>query len=267
MLVGLSAGLTAQAYFVRYASSPEPGYVFQQQAAVLADALNTADEPVRVTGRLWDTFRSIRFLSPPKGNVRYYTDGDVLEPLDPPFSLYAWPYDGLTEALSIVPEGVQVTVEAGPESRSSDEETDTYPIWVAWHVEPLGSMPATLPAHFEGAGINLVAAEVTRSRDQVEVRLAWRIDGALPDPAPQMYVHVLGPDGNLVTQADAPPGGVFYPPSQWTAGSIVIQPVQLTVPPDADFTVTTGLYHPDSGDRYTPVTDREVVNNSVVLLP
>lgn len=266
-VVGLSAGLTAQAYFGRYAASSEPAYAFQEQAVVLADALNAAEEPVRVTGRLWDTFRAIRFLSPPKGNVRYYTDGDVLEPLDPPFSLYAWPYDGLVEALNIVPEDVRVTVEAGPESRSTDEEIDTYPIWVAWHVEPLESAPTSPVARFDGAGLALVAAEASRAGGQVDVRLAWRIDGALPDPPPQMFVHVLGPDGAVITQADAPPGGTFYPPPRWTAGSVVVQPLHLTVPAGADFIVTTGLYQRDGGDRYPPVTDREVISNSVVLLP
>ena len=266
VLVALSTGLTAQAYFGRYARAPELAYAFQDQAAVLAYAFNAAEEPVRVTGRLWDTFRSIRFLSPAKRNIRYYTDGDVLEPLEPPFALYAWPYDGLVEALNIVPERVRVTVEAGPESRS-DDEMDTYPIWVAWQVDVLGNAPAAPAARFEGAGIDLVEVEATRSGDQVAVMLAWRIRGTLPEPSPQMFLHVLGPDGMVLTQADAPPGGVFYPPVHWTTGSVVVQPVRLTVPAEANITVTTGLYPPDGGDRYPPVTDRRVVSNSVVLIP
>jgi hypothetical protein len=76
----------------------------------------------------------------------------------------------------------------------------------------------------------------------------------------------LGVNGTLIGQADAPPGGVFYPPAQWTAGSVVVQPIWLTIPSGANITVTTGLYHPDSADRYPPVTDRPVVSNSVVLL-
>lgn len=264
VLVLLSAGLTAEAYFGRYAASSEPFFAFQTEGAMLAQELKAAQEPVWVTGRLWDSFRSVRFLSPVTGNVRYYTEGDVLEPHLPPFSLYAWPYFGLDEALNIIPDGAQVTVETGPQTRDK-EDGETYPLWVEWQVEDTGETGVPIVG-YDGAGLELLRAEAEGTADSVRVVLAWRINGEMAAPTPKTFVHVLGADGALVAQEDTPPGGVFYPPDKWPPGSVVVQVVQLAVPVDPGLRVTTGLYRPEDGTRYAPQTELPVLDGAVVLI-
>jgi hypothetical protein len=64
-----------------------------------------------------------------------------------------------------------------------------------------------------------------------------------------IFVHLLGPDGELLAQHDAPPVGGLYPTSQWVAGDVFTHQVLLHIPDDAppgQYDLLVGMYtYPD----------------------
>jgi hypothetical protein len=74
-----------------------------------------------------------------------------------------------------------------------------------------------------------------------------------------IFVHLLGPGGELLAQHDAPPLYGVYPTSRWVAGDVFTQQVRLSIPPDAragKYELLAGMYtYPDlvrlpvAGDR------------------
>lgn len=64
-----------------------------------------------------------------------------------------------------------------------------------------------------------------------------------------IFVHLLGPGGDLLTQQDAPPLNGSYPTSKWVASDIFLHQVTLEVPVDAPpggYDLVTGMYtYPD----------------------
>jgi hypothetical protein len=81
--------------------------------------------------------------------------------------------------------------------------------------------------------------------------LAWQAGGTV-DRDYTVFVHLLGPDGAIVTQADAPPGDPFFPTTTWLPGEIVLDTHSLVLPPGApagDYTLLVGLYHRPTSQR------------------
>jgi hypothetical protein len=64
-----------------------------------------------------------------------------------------------------------------------------------------------------------------------------------------VFVHLLGPDGDLVAQYDSPPLDGLYPTSEWVPGDIFTQQIVLQSPPDGPVglhDLVAGLYtYPD----------------------
>lgn len=83
------------------------------------------------------------------------------------------------------------------------------------------------------------------------VTLTWRPSAPLP-ASYTMFVHLLDPAGNLVTQHDQPPLQGFYPSDRWLPGAPYQDVVTLTTPADAppgDYRLVLGWYDPVSGQR------------------
>ena len=71
-----------------------------------------------------------------------------------------------------------------------------------------------------------------------------------------VFVHLVGPDGTLVTQADKQPLDGALPTSTWSPGQRVVDTFTLVLPPDVlpgEYTVVTGFYDLATGTRL-PVT-------------
>jgi hypothetical protein len=85
-----------------------------------------------------------------------------------------------------------------------------------------------------------------------------------------VFVHVIGPDGQILAQHDAPPDNGAYPTSRWAAGEVVADPARVPLPPnlstDVPLEVVVGMYRPDTGQRL-PVLDEQnqSVDDRVVL--
>ena len=73
----------------------------------------------------------------------------------------------------------------------------------------------------------------------------WRAGDKIVTPL-QMFVHVLGPDGSIVTQQDR----LDVPAYGWRSGDVIAQVQRLTLPANLKpATIEIGLYNPDSGLR------------------
>lgn len=71
-----------------------------------------------------------------------------------------------------------------------------------------------------------------------------------PPPGVRFFAHLVGPDGQRVTQADLP-----LPVDTWTPGSYVRQELPLALPGDllpGHYRLFTGIYDPVSGARLPP---------------
>lgn len=85
----------------------------------------------------------------------------------------------------------------------------------------------------------------------VQVNLHWR---ALARPAGSytVFVHLLGPDGKVVAQRDAPPLAGAAPTTGWNAGEQVVDRYRLSLPanaPSGHYRIEVGMYRPETGQR------------------
>ncbi len=126
---------------------------------------------------------------------------------------------------------------------------------------PTPPLQATL-----GQDIGLVSGQVqastpSRPGDRVQVVLQWR-SLAAPPRSYTVFVHLLGPDGKIASQHDAPPLNGTFPTDRWRPGETLIDRYLLTIPDHAragSYTVEVGMYEPDTGHRLTvgPTPDRD----------
>lgn len=90
--------------------------------------------------------------------------------------------------------------------------------------------------------------------DQLALTLAWRSLDRTPSEY-TVFVHVVGPDGQLVAQRDGPPMGGFAPTRIWRPGQTLLDEHLVPLPTDlaaGEYEVRVGLYAQD-GSRL-PVT-------------
>jgi 4-amino-4-deoxy-L-arabinose transferase-like glycosyltransferase len=122
-------------------------------------------------------------------------------------------------------------------------------LWI-YQVPP--QVPEPLEAGF-GAAIGLLGSErgELRAGEPLRLRLFW---AAREPPAADylLFVHLLGPGGERVAQADLPPGGAEQPTSSWVVGSYVTTALELPLPRElapGDYRLLIGLYDPATGAR------------------
>ncbi len=104
---------------------------------------------------------------------------------------------------------------------------------------------------------------------RLEQTLYWQAEQKMETDY-TVFVHVIGPDGQILAQRDAPPDNGAYPTSRWAAGEVVPDlvrvPLPLNLPDDVPLEVVVGMYRPDTGQRL-PVLDEQnqSVDDRVVL--
>jgi hypothetical protein len=83
------------------------------------------------------------------------------------------------------------------------------------------------------------------------LRLVWETSAAPPADY-TTFVHLVGPDGNLVAQSDRAPEGGFYPTSAWEVGERVADTYTLQMPEilaPGEYRLQVGWYEPNTGAR------------------
>ncbi len=91
--------------------------------------------------------------------------------------------------------------------------------------------------------------------EPVRLTLFWQIDRQ-PDEIFSTFVHLVGPDGQIVEQGDQWPGGL--PSNTWAAGQVIIDEYAIQLPQDAPpgtYQVIVGLYSAANGVRLPIVTE------------
>jgi hypothetical protein len=104
-------------------------------------------------------------------------------------------------------------------------------------------------------GIVLALAGHNIQDDQLQLTLDWRLAEAIPDDW-TVFVHLYGPDGQLVDQDDGYPLRGLAPFWLWDAGQGLLDMRTLTWSPDAPagrYRVGVGLYDPATGQRVPAV--------------
>jgi hypothetical protein len=116
--------------------------------------------------------------------------------------------------------------------------------------------PQPLGARVGGdVGLLGYALDTTNARPggSATVTLWWQAQGAIPDER-SVLVHLLGPNGAIVAQADGAPAGGARPTPQWRTGDIVIDSHTLALPADlapGEYTLAFGMYRWPSLERLT----------------
>jgi len=103
----------------------------------------------------------------------------------------------------------------------------------------------------------------------VQVVLYWQAKTFI-DRSYTVFVHLVGPDGQIHAQADALPQAGRHPTTHWLPGEVVADPYQLEWPcgaPSGEYRVLAGLYDLTTLDRL-PVTDADgdpVPDNMILI--
>ena len=128
------------------------------------------------------------------------------------------------------------------------------------------ALPSTTgPVTRFGTSIEPLAGRIRSDgpRDAVEVVFYWRAIERVPRSY-TVFVHLIGPDGAKIDQADSWPLDNLYPTDLWIPGRVVpdTHVITLRSPRPADAVrVQAGLYDTETGQRL-PITSRGMPGGS-----
>ncbi len=123
------------------------------------------------------------------------------------------------------------------------------------------SQPPRPPQHVSnaivGTSTHLLGYDTAQAAPgaPLDVTLYWKADAVAPADY-KVFVHLLAPDGSIVSQVDRAPGLDHYPTSRWQAGEVVMDPYTLIVPPGTPpgkYQLAVGWY--DAAGTRLPVRD------------
>lgn len=84
-----------------------------------------------------------------------------------------------------------------------------------------------------------------------------------------IFVHLLGPDGDLLAQHDAPPLDDTYPTSRWVAGDVFLHRATLTIPAAVSpgrYDLLAGMYTYPDIKRLPVASDRPYARDGLIWL-
>ena len=90
-----------------------------------------------------------------------------------------------------------------------------------------------------------------RAGDSVDLTLVWQALAPVQESY-TVFTHLLGPDGKVASQLDAPPLRGSRPTNTWGTGEVLIDRYRLPLPADAppgEYLAEVGLYLPGTGER------------------
>ncbi|MEW5986378.1 MAG: glycosyltransferase family 39 protein [Chloroflexota bacterium] len=90
-----------------------------------------------------------------------------------------------------------------------------------------------------------------RPGEPLAVTLIWRAESETA-VSYRVFLHLVGPDGEIVSQSDGEPADWTRPTTGWLPGEIVLDERVLEMPPEqslAGYSLRAGLYDPATGER------------------
>src|SRR5690606_13303833 len=85
----------------------------------------------------------------------------------------------------------------------------------------------------------------------LDVTLVWRSE-AETATSYQVFLHLLGPEGTVISQSDGEPAGWTRPTSGWLPGEIIVDERRLALPAElaaGEYTLLAGMYDAETGAR------------------
>jgi len=253
VVVALLAGslaLTIRDYRT-YARQPDVVYLWESAAAELARAAHATPEgtTVLIDQRFTEGWPSIPFLL----HGRAFTPFDPAEPLPAtagPTTIFAWPYGALDFLPATVTPPALVAIEPGPLARG-DLEPEPYSLYTRYDILP-GPAAAPPAANFDDR-YGLSATATLAAPGALTVALEWTPGAAhaASDAPPQVFVHVLGPEG-MLAQHDGAIGWGLWPAAGWQPLLRIGERHTLALPrpfQPAQDRIEIGLYDPATGQR------------------
>ena len=101
----------------------------------------------------------------------------------------------------------------------------------------------------------------------VSVKLYWQAQVPIGVDY-TVFVHVIGPDGSVVTQSDRQPLNGFLPTTAWVPNQIVVDEHVLTLPenaPKGEYAIYTGMYDLATMDRLPVSREGEITGDAIQL--
>lgn len=138
--------------------------------------------------------------------------------------------------------------------------------------DPSHPLPATWAGRIGLLGYDLTGDPVSPG-DTISLSLFYQALEAI-DQRYTVFVHLLGPMNPdtgvpLWAQSDSEPCQGFYPTTSWNEGEILVDQIDLHVPPDAPagtYTLGTGFYEVWTGERLPVTSDVAATDNNVLTL-
>jgi hypothetical protein len=96
-----------------------------------------------------------------------------------------------------------------------------------------------------------LGSEEIQAGTPISLTLYWQ-SAAPVDKSYAVFVHLLGPDGQVWAQQDNPPGQGGLPTSGWLPGESLTDNYRLTLDPGApagEYRIEVGMYDPATGVR------------------
>jgi hypothetical protein len=125
--------------------------------------------------------------------------------------------------------------------------------------------PLSLPANL-GNEVQFLGYDLQRpapGADQVSLQLAWRVLSPVQGPR-TIFVHLLAPDGQLVSQWD----GFGVAAEGWHAGDTFIQRASLALPQNpvtGDYWIQVGMYNPETMQRLSVLEQGKVITDRILI--
>lgn len=247
--IGGSLLLTMKDY-VNYNQQPETALLFEAASVELAESLAAEDveTAVYLDRWFWDEpsqkgWPTVPFLAD-LDEVVFYRPETGLPPAAPgqSVSLYTWPFGDLEFVPELLADAEMVVVRNGRLARG-DLEPEPYPLYVRY---ASGTQPDTTQTVQFGNEFILQRGIITLVDEQtVQVDLVWQKIG-IDQPGHIAFLHLFEEE-QLITQADATPGGAYWFPHWWQPGQWVHEQRLLTLSERYDpalHTIQVGLYDP-----------------------
>lgn len=265
LLLAGSLALTVRDYS-RYARQPDVAYLWEKAAADLAlSARNEpADTSVFLDRRFLEGWPSIPFLLGGRPVTTYDPAAGLAVALGAPSAVYAWPYDNLDFLNAVTPPAL-IRVEPGPLARG-DLEPQPYSLFTRYEVAPAAAAEGAPAADFSPFRLGAAPAWL-EPNEALTVELTWEAAENAPyTPRPQVFIHVLGPEG-MLAQYDGPVAFGGWPSALWRPLLRVGErhTLALSRPYDpAQDRIEVGLYRPDTGER---LPRRDASGDVLVIQP
>ncbi len=270
IVLGISAALTVRDYFGCrgpralqiagfdyvgcYADDPIRGYFFQSAATDLAYDVKEAEGTVVLAERLWETFPSVQFLAGGRESLRLYAEGEALDSVPVPMTLFAWPHVSLEPTLHALPRESAITVTPGPETRG-DLEPESYVLYVCYQAAAIPDLPPALAEYDNGIILRRIVMEPDGAAWRFH--LWWEAGREQTEPV-QVFAHLVDAGtGAILSQHDGPPGTAYFSSLSWRAGDVIIEEFTLTTTVSDDASeamrLRIGLYSLADDTRLIPI--------------